>query len=154
MWHRLLPRFAQRNGYRRSSQRLWKLLGFRFQNPAPNVQVALRKWNLDAGFAQFFFDGEIEIAFEPARAMAHLAAPDDQLEIDRAFSEFVQEHARRRIFQDVGITPAGGDERFADFVDVAAVSYPDRNPEPDPRIAVGPVRHGRIDELRVRHNHG
>src|SRR5437016_5540149 len=139
MWHRLLPRFAQRSGYRRSSQRLWKLLGFRSQHTAADVEVALGEGNFDAGFTEFFFDGEIQVAFESARAMAHLAAPNDQLELDRAFSEFVQEHAWRRIFQDVRITPACGDERFADFVDVAPVGHADWHPEPDPRIAVGPV---------------
>ena len=51
------------------------------------------------------------------------------------------------------ITSAGGDKRFAHLVDVAPVGHTDRNVETHPRIAVGPVRHRRIDELRVRHNH-
>src|SRR5438874_7814520 len=90
-------------------------------HPAANVEVTLREGNLDPGLPQFFFDREIEVALESAGAMAHLATPDHQLKIDRAFAELVQENARSRIFQDVGIAAAGGNERFTDFVDVAAV---------------------------------
>src|SRR3954471_20464070 len=52
------------------------------QNAAPNVQIALRKWNLDPEFAQLFLDGEIEVALESAWPMAQLRTPHDQLEID------------------------------------------------------------------------
>src|SRR2546421_9842974 len=34
------------------------------QASAPNMQVTLRKGNFDPGFAQLFFDGEIQVAFE------------------------------------------------------------------------------------------
>jgi hypothetical protein len=117
------------------------------------MQVALRERNLDPGFAQFFFDREIEIALEAAGPMAHLAAPDYQFEVDRALAELFQEYTRRRIFQDVGITPSSGNSSIAHFVDIASVSHADRHPETHSRIAKGPVRHWRVDEFRVRHDH-
>src|SRR5438105_3175766 len=73
---------------------------------AANVQIALREGNLDAGFAEFFFDREIEIALEPARPMAHLTAPDHQLEFDRAFAKLFQENARGRVLQHMRIRRA------------------------------------------------
>ena len=48
----------------------------------------------------------------------------------------------------------GGDERLADFVHVAAVGDAHWDAETHARIAVSPVSHRRIDELRVRHDHG
>ena len=63
------------------------------------MHVTLREWNLDPRFAQLFFNREIEIALEPAGTMAHLGAPDDELEVDRAFAESSQENARRRVLQ-------------------------------------------------------
>ena len=47
-----------------------------------------------------------------------------------------------------------GNQRFAHSVDVAAISDADRNAKTHPRIAVGPVRHWRIDEFRIRDDHG
>src|ERR1043166_7459110 len=85
--------------------------------------------------------------------MTHFAAPHDQLEVDRAFAESRQENAGRGMLQDVRIALAGGDERFAHFLDVAAVGDANRHAEPHSRIAVSPVRHRRIDKLRVRHDH-
>src|SRR2546421_1421154 len=117
------------------------------------MHVALRKWNLDPRFAQLFFNREIEIALEPAGTMAHFGAPDDELEIDRAFAESSQENARRWVLQNMRVTSAGRDQRLAHFLYVAAISHADRHAEPHSRIEVGPVRHRRIDELRVRHDH-
>ena len=85
--------------------------------------------------------------------MTHLTAPDDELEVDGVFAKLLQEHARGRIVQDVRIALAGGNQRFAHFVYVAPVGDTHRNAKPHPRIAVGPVRHGRVDEFRVRHDH-
>src|SRR5437868_2289150 len=118
------------------------------------MHVALRKWNLDPGFAQLFFNREIKIALEPAGTMTHLGAPDDELEVDRAFAESCQENARRRVLQNMRVTSAGSDQRLAHFIHVAAVSHADRHTEPHSRIEVGPVRHRRIDEFRIGHDHG
>src|SRR3954469_17879568 len=94
----------------KKAARLCRLLRFYFglQDATPNVQIALRIRDLDPGFAQFFFDGEIQIAFEPAGTMAHLAAPDDQLEIERAVAELLQENAGCGVFEDMSSTSAGG----------------------------------------------
>src|SRR5205823_6155824 len=78
---------------------------------------------------------------------------DDELEIDRAFGELFQENAWRWIRQDVRVTFSGGDQRLAYLIHVAAISDPNWNPEPDPRVKISPVRHRRIDELRIRHDH-
>src|SRR2546423_11092363 len=91
------------------------------EHSASNMEIALRIRNLNSSFAQFFFDREIEIALEAAGAMAHLAAPHDQLEIDRACAELFQKNARRGIVEDVRITSPGGDERAAHLPDVAAI---------------------------------
>jgi hypothetical protein len=81
----------------------------RLEHSAPDVKVSLREGNLDAGFAEFLLDGEIEIALESARPMTHLAAPDDQLELDGAVAELLQENTGRRIVQDVRMAFAGRD---------------------------------------------
>src|SRR5205823_5741681 len=83
------------------------------------------------------------IALEPAGTMAHLGAPDDELEVDRAFAESCQENARRRVLQDMRVTSAGSDQRLAHFLHVAAVSHADWHAEPHPRIEVAPIRHQR-----------
>src|SRR6476659_1467090 len=103
------------------------------------MQIALRERNLDPGFAKFFFDGEVEIAFKPARTMAHLGAPNDELEIDGALAELLQENARRRFFEDMRITASGRDQGISHLMHVAAVSDADRDAETHPRIAVSPV---------------
>ena len=43
---------------------------------------------------------------------------------------------------------------LAHQLDVTAVGHADRNAKTHPRVAIGPVRHRRIDELLVRHDHG
>ena len=47
---------------------------------------------------------------------------------------------------------AGRDQRFAHFFHIASVGDADRNAKTHTRIAIGPVRYGRIDEFRVRHD--
>src|SRR6266403_3147867 len=47
-----------------------------------------------------------------------------------------------------------GHERLTHFVDVAAVSHAYGQTKPHARIAIMPVRHWRVDEFRVRHDHG
>ena len=47
---------------------------------------------------------------------------------------------------------AGRNQSFAHFFHIASVGYADRNAKADPRIAIGPVRYRRIDELRVRND--
>src|SRR6059058_45626 len=125
-----------------------------FEHAAADMQVALWERDFNSGFTQLLLHREIEIAPITARSIAHLAAPDDQLKINGIFAEFLQENAGRRIFQSVRVFAGGGEQRLADFVHVAAVGYPHRQAKPHPRIAVGPVRHRRVDEFRVRDNHG
>src|SRR5216117_1972611 len=45
------------------------------------------------------------------------------------------------------------DQRLANFFHVAAVSYSDRHAKSHPPVAIGPVRHRRIDEYLIRHDH-
>ena len=52
------------------------------KDAAADVEVALGIGDFDAGGAKMFFDEVIKIAFEAAGAIAHLAAPHDELEID------------------------------------------------------------------------
>ena len=40
------------------------------------------------------------------------------------------------------------------FLQIAAIGDTDWNAKPDSRVAISPVRHWRIDEFRVRHDHG
>jgi hypothetical protein len=42
------------------------------------------------------------IALETTRAIAHLAAPNDELKVERALAKLVEEVVRRRILQGVG----------------------------------------------------
>src|SRR5882672_7178562 len=125
-----------------------------FEHTAADVEIALWIWNFDAGFAQMFVDQEIQIALEPPRPVTHFLTPDHQLEVDRAVAEFVEKNARLRIGQRGRMFARGGNQCLAHFVDVAAISDADGNPKPHPRIAVSPVRHRRIDELRIWDDHG
>jgi hypothetical protein len=61
------------------------------------MEVALWEGDLDPGFAKFLLDGKIEVAAISARPGAHLAAPNDELEVDRVVAEFLQKNARCRI---------------------------------------------------------
>ena len=49
---------------------------------------------------------------------------------------------------------AAASKRSSHLFYVAAVGHANRNAKTHARIAIGPVRHRRIDELRVRHDHG
>ena len=53
----------------------------------------------------------------------------------------------------MSVAAAGGDQRFPHLVDVAPIGHSDWNAKTHPGIAVSPIRYGRIDELRVRHDH-
>src|SRR6266480_1238603 len=70
---------------------------FHFEHAASNVEVALWERQLDPGLAKLVFDGKIEIATIAARPSAHLAAPDDELKIDRVVAEFLEKNARGRV---------------------------------------------------------
>src|SRR5216684_2903500 len=124
------------------------------EHTAADAEIALWIWNFDVGFAQMFVDQEIQIALEPPRPITHFHAPDHELEVDRAVAELVEKNARLRIGERGGMFARGGNQRIAHFVDVAAICDPDWNPKAHPRIAVGPVRHRRINEFRVRDDHG
>src|SRR5690349_21340080 len=50
--------------------------------------------------------------------------------------------------------PAGGDECVAHYVDVAPIGDADGDAETNARVAISPIRNRRIDELRVRYDHG
>src|ERR1043166_872822 len=88
---------------------------------AADMQVALREGNLDAGFAEFLLDREIQVAFEAARPMTHFTAPHDQLEGERVFSELRQKHARSWIVQHVRIALPGRNQRGSHFVYIGPV---------------------------------
>ena len=60
---------------------------FGLEHAAADMQVALREGNLDAGFAEFLLDREVQIALETAGPVAHFAAPDDQLESRSRFRQ-------------------------------------------------------------------
>src|SRR5205814_627338 len=70
---------------------------FHFENPAADVEIALGKGDLDSRFAEFLFDGKIEIAAITAWAGAHLTTPDHEPEIDRVVAEFIEKNTRGRI---------------------------------------------------------
>ena len=117
------------------------------------MEIALRKCDFNADFAQFAFDGKVEIAPVAPGASTHFAAPDDQFHFDRVITEFAQKNTRRRILERVRAFARGGKERFARFFEIAAVSYANGKPKPDARVAIRPVRHCRLDEFRVWHDH-
>ena len=73
------------------------------------MQVALWERDFDSGFTQLLLHREIEIAPITTWPIAHLAAPDDQFKINGILAEFLQENARRRIFQSVRIFAGGGE---------------------------------------------
>ena len=100
-----------------------------------------------------FVDQKIQVAFEPARPVAHLAAPDDQLKINRALAEFLEIDIWRRLAQRGRMFAGCRDEGLAHFVYVAAVGHAHWHAEAHAWIAVSPVRHRRVDEFRVRHDH-
>src|SRR6266487_4221145 len=85
--------------------------------------------------------------------MAHLLAPGDQLEIDRAVAKFFEIRIWGRILQRGPVLTRRCDQRVAYFVHVAAVSHADWQAKADSRIAIMPICHRRVDEFRVRHDH-
>src|SRR5947207_12747500 len=48
---------------------------------------------------------------------------------------------------------AGGNQRITDFVHVAPIRDAHGDAKANARIAISPVRHGRVDEFRVGHDH-
>src|ERR1051325_7523602 len=86
--------------------------------------------------------------------MTHFSAPYHQLKMDRTLSKVLQEHARRWFSQDVGIVFPNCNQCAANPVDITPISAADWNAKPHTRIAICPIRHWRIDELRVRDDHG
>src|SRR5207237_8391016 len=67
-----------------------------FEHTAADVEIALWIWNFNSCFAQMFLDQEIQIALEPAGPVTHFLAPDNELEVDCAVAEFLEENARLR----------------------------------------------------------
>src|SRR5207247_8372389 len=77
------------------------------------MEIALRIWNFDSCCAEMFADQIVEVAFETARAPAHFVAPNDELEVNCAVPELLEERVRRRITQRGRMLARRGDERFA-----------------------------------------
>src|SRR3954451_19912724 len=123
-----------------SGERGLRILAFNLEDTAADVQIPLRVWNFNPGGPQMFFNEEIEIASETPRTAAHFSAPNDQLKVDGAAAEFIEENSRRRIGERGFVFPTRSDESFLHFVDVPPVSHADRNAEPNARVAIGPVR--------------
>src|SRR5438552_16996026 len=90
-----------------------------FEHAAADMQVALWERDFDSGFTQLLLRREIEIAPITARPIAHLAAPDDKLKINGIYAEFLQDNARCWIFQSVRVLAGGGEQLFADCVNVS-----------------------------------
>src|SRR5204863_7436082 len=86
--------------------------------------------------------------------MTHFRAPYHELKMDRTLSKIFQEHVRRWVSQDVGIAFPNRNQRGANLVDITSISDTDWNAKPHAGIAICPIRHWRIDELRVRDDHG
>ena len=124
-----------------------------FDDALPDSDIALRRRDLDPGFAEFFLNGKVDIAAVTPWPIAHFAAPHDEFEIDRAFSKFVQKYTRRGILQRIRIFPPRRQERLPDFINIAAVSDANRNAKTHSGIAVSPICHRRINKLRIGDNH-
>src|ERR1043166_994530 len=127
---------------------------FHFERSTADMQVALRVWNFDAGSREMLVDQVIQVASEPARSMTHLAAPGYKFKINRAIAKLLQKRRRFRIVQRRWMLARGGDECLTHFVHIAPISHADGQTKPHTRIAILPVRHRRVYELRVRHNDG
>src|SRR5207249_8764632 len=118
-----------------------------------NVQIALRKWKLDAEFTKLLGDSKVHLTAISARAVAHLTAPDHQLKIDRVVPELLKKNARCRFLQSMRILVRNGEQCITHSWNIAAVRDTNRDTEAHTPIAVCPVGHRRIDELCVWHDH-
>src|SRR4029077_12087967 len=118
------------------------------------MEVALRVRNFNACFAQLLRNGEIQIAPEPARPITHFLAPHHQFKVDRAFAESLQKYRWLRLGQHVRIFSRYFHQGIPYFLQIAVIGDTDRNAKTHARIAISPVCHRRIDEPRVRHDHG
>src|SRR5260370_8677851 len=65
-----------------------KICCFHLQDATPNMEIALGEGDFDPGFAEFPFDGKIEIAAIAAWPGTHLTAPDHQLQLCPVFPPF------------------------------------------------------------------
>src|ERR1700730_12936559 len=111
---------------------------FDLDHAAADVQVALRIRNLDAGFAQFGLDREVQVASITPRPITHFTAPNHELKLDGVGAKLVEKNIRCRVLQCMWVLTASGDQCFAYLVDVAAISDADWNTKTHARIAVGP----------------
>ena len=108
---------------------------------AAEAKIALRVRNLDLAFLEFVGNCEIEVTTKPARPVIHFLTPDNKLEVNRAFSELIEEYVRLRLRQNVGIFMGNLQERLTYFIQVASISDGDRDSKSHSRIAVSPIRH-------------
>src|SRR5438105_14746130 len=134
-------------------RRFFRRRHFDAHNPVAEMEVAPRAWNFDARFAQLLRNGEIQIAPESARPITHFLDPHHQFKVDRAFAERLQKYRWLRLGQHVRIFSRYFHQGISYFLQIAAIGDTNRNAKTDARIAISPVCHRRIDELRVRHDH-
>ena len=105
------------------------------------MKITLRVGNLNPAFLEFLSNREIEITAETARSVTHFLTPDNKLEINRAFSEFIEEYVRFWLRQRVRILMGDLHQRLAYFIQVASIGDRDRDSKSHPWVAVSPVRH-------------
>src|SRR5947208_16379666 len=98
-----------------------KSRAFHFERAAPDMKITLGERQLDPGLTKFLLDRKIEIAAIAARPGAPLAAPDDEIELDRVVAEFLKKNARGRIPESVMIFTSGVEPRLAYFGVVTSV---------------------------------
>src|SRR5437660_11848316 len=147
-------RHLSRTVRNRALRRFFRSRHFDAHDSAAEIHIALRTWNLDARFAQLLRHSEIQIAPKAARAITHFLTPNHQFKVDRAFAEGLQKYRWLRLCQHVRIFSRDFEQGIPYFLQIAAIGDTNRNAKTDARIAISPVCHRRINEFRVRHDHG
>src|SRR5437588_13032317 len=102
------------------------------------MKIALRIRNLNPAFLEFVRNCEIEVATKTSRPVIHLLTPDSKLQINRAFSELIEEYVRSRLRDHVGIFMGDFQERLTYFIQVAAIGDRDWDSKSHPRVSIEP----------------
>jgi len=118
------------------------------------VDFALGEGDFDFVFAEFFFDGEEDVAAEAGGAVGHGDGPDGEFEVEGAVAESQQAHRGGGFFEDGGVFRGDFEEEGVHFFEVAAVGDADGEADAHFGVAVAPVGDGVGDEVGVGDDDG
>lgn len=124
------------------------------ETAAPNMDISLGKWDLDAPVFEGTADREIQVAAEDTRDRCEFLGPNSEDEVQGTVSELLEQYRRGMTVKNARMRPRDLQENLTDLFGIGIVGDPHGKVEPHVAVRVTPVHDLRGDEIGVRYDNG